>query len=54
MGDYKRNKDKTLFRIMLETTSLDENYDYGYWIDDDKTRSDEKNAYFNIYNFFKV
>ena len=33
---------------------LDEQYDYGYWIDEDKERSQEKNAYFNIYNLFKV
>ena len=54
MADFKRNKDTTLFKVILETTILNQEYDYGYWIDEDKERAEEKNAYFNLYNLFKI
>lgn len=33
---WKRNKNSYIFRVLLQIGIVDDDYDYGYWIDEDQ------------------
>lgn len=51
-GDKCDRGQKYMLSIRLCQTNLEEEYDYGYWVDTELERIDEDNVIFNIYNLF--